>query len=405
MKINVIPINKSGDEAQSLMLFGLGDKEQHIHNDGIIPPKFERGEPYVLMEQSELFMQCIDAIAQSTCGYDYTLMLDDKIAPTTDEAKRTIDIIENISPNKSFIEILKQNVNDIMLFGYTGVEVLLSTDNTEFELMNIPVHQLRLCVRDKTATPFRINDKLRRWRFRRYAQVQEMDKVFFKELYDPRIINYTTGQPTKDASRQANPLLWIDNGNYTNHHYPQVLWQSVGYSALATGKVNELNHNYFKSGRIDTQVLLVAGGDYTEEEMKKIAELIEESKGIDKANSIIVIQSSPTLVSTNGGIEEKVSPVKLDMKPLSPPQSTDPQYLTYLNDCRQAVMSAFRVPPIVLGLSFDYNRATSEEATKTFYTKVVLPLQQKLENAYNNLLAYCGNPYRIRLNNPYREKY
>lgn len=134
MKINVFQLKKS-DEAKSTILDLFSKNNSVINDDDIIPPIFEGYEPYYIMKHSELFLQCIDAIAQSTCGYNYTLMLDDKPAPLDDEAKKTIDIIENINPNKPFIEILKQNVYDILSFGYTGIEVLLSNDNTEFELL------------------------------------------------------------------------------------------------------------------------------------------------------------------------------------------------------------------------------------------------------------------------------
>jgi len=402
MIVDVINLKKSG-EANSTLLNLFTHNDTPISSDDIIPPLFEGSEPYFIMKRSELFVQCIDAIAESTCGYNYTLMLNDKPAPDTPEMKYTRDMIENINPNKPFIEVLKQNVRDIQAFGYTGVEILLSNDETEFELLNVPVHELRICRRDRESTEFEIPGKTRRWKFRRYAQVQGNDKVFFKELYDPRLISRYDGRLTNELDKSANPLLWIDNGNYTNHAYPIVLWHSIGYAALSIGAIHELNYKYFKNGRIDTQVLLVSGGDYTPEEAKRIASLLEQSKGVDNAGSIIVIQASPTTIETAGGLEEKVSPVKLDLKPLTPPQSNDPQYLEFLDDCRKAVMSAFRVPPIILGYSGDYNRATSEEATETFYTKVILPLQQKLENAYNKLLMYCGNPYRIRLNNPYRD--
>ena len=402
MKLRVYNFNKS-KQAESTILDLFAKQSGTIGSDGIIEPIFNGCEPYHIMSHSELFMQCIDAIAQSTCGYNYTLMLDEKPATMTDDAKRTIDIIENVSPNVPFVEVLKQNVCDILSFGYAGVEVLLSRDKTEFELLNVPVHGLRLCQRDTTHTQFKVNDRLRHHRFRRYAQVRGHDKVYFKELYDPRPISRIDGQQTSDAFKLANPLLWIDNGNYTDSAYPQVLWHSIGYAALSIGTIHKLNYKYFQNGRIQTQALLISGGDFTEDEAKQISKMIESSKGIDNAGSMIVIQSSPTAVETAGGLEEKIAPVKIELKPLTPPQQNDPQYLDFLDDCRKAVMSAFRVPPIILGYSGDYNRATSEEASETFYTKVVLPLQQKLENAYNKLLAYCGNKYRIRLNNPFRD--
>jgi len=403
MNIEVIELFSSG-EAKSKILELLSNKEQSIATDGIITPIFEGGEPYFVMRNSELFAQCIDAKAQAACGYNYSLMLDDKEAPITDDAKRTIDMIENINPNMPFIEVLKRNVYDLELFGYSGVEVLLSKDMTEFELMNVPVHELRLCRKDADYTSIKVNERNRLWKFRRYAQVCNADKVFFKELFDPRIIDYETGQVTNDTKKAANPLLWMDNGLHTDREYPNVLWESVGYSAMAISSVNELNYKYFKNGRIQTQVLLVNGGDMQKGEVEKMMEDFKTTKGgVNTAGSLIVIQSAPKAIEVSGGTEEKISPVKMELLPLTPLQGQDPQYLEFLNDCRRAVMSAFRVPPIVLGLSFDYNRATSEEATETFYTKVILPLQQKLENAYNKLLAFTGNKYRIRLNNPYRD--
>lgn len=402
MKVQIVNLKKASSESRIIDLEGNRD---NVVDDGIIEPIFTGYEPYFVKRNSELFAQCIDAITQSVCGYGYTLTMNGEPASESSQLQDTLEMIENINPAKPFIEVVKQNVNDLLLFGYSGTEVMLSEDETEFELSNIPVHELRLCVKDNNYTEYEIDGITKRWRFRRYAQVKGADKVFFKELYDPRIIDYMTGKEATDDTKDANPLLWIDNGNITDNAYPEVLWSSIGYAALSIGKVHELNYKYFDSGRIQTKVLLVNGGDLSEEDAEEISELLSNSKGIDSAGNIIVIQSPPSTIETGGGLDEKVSPVKMELVDLAPQQQKDPQYLEFINDCRKSIMSAFRVPPIVLGYSGDYNRATSEEAKEVFYTKVVMPYQEKLENAYNKLLSFTGNSYRIKFNNPYRQDF
>ncbi len=398
MKINVINMNKSNDAQSKAISLTQKAKKEIFEDDRILTPFYTNGEPYMFMEETELFGQCIEAITQSAFGHGYIFTKQNEEVKNDDLRA----IIENISPSEIFTEVIKRWASQTILYGYSAIEIMLSNDGKTFEFANIPVQDLRITLPDEIPTEYAINGESRHYRFRRYVQVVSDNIIYFKELHDPRVIDYKTGNITTQADQSANPVLWLDNGNYTTHAYPVPTWQGSGYQALSLAQVHKLNYNHFHNGRIQTKILLVSGSEYTQEEMEAIHTQISESKGVENAGQIIIVQAPPSQIDVDSGMDTKLSKVDMDLVNLVDNQDKDPQFLEFIKDCREGVMSAFRVPPIVLGLSNDYNKATSEDAINTFLKMVVMPLQEKVENKLNQLLSYCGYNEKIEFRNPIR---
>ena len=224
----------------------------------------------------------------------------------------------------------------------------------------------------------------RKRKFRRYCQQVGANKVWFKELGDPRIMdsrngNYVEGQ--LDVAHQANEIwhLKIGTGAYG---LPRWIGQLI--HMYGARKAEELNLRYFEQGRHTPMAIVVSNGQLSPQSDEEIAAYLDTIEGVEKSHGFLVIEAEGNPSDLVDGKEE--SHAKVELKSLADVIQKDALFLDYDNRSREKVQSAFALPDIYVGRSQDFNRATSETAKEITEEQVFIPERKEIEWQINNRL-------------------
>ena len=129
---------------------------------------------------------------------------------------------------------------------------------------------------------------------------------------------------------------------------------------------------------------LLVAGTLGEEVVSRIEDFInDEMKGRKSFNKILIVEGSPFGEELPGSTAPKVS---LQFVPLSDAQQKDSLFDNYDRTNREKIRSSFRLPPIFVGLTSDYTRATARESREVAEEQVFGPERADHDFVINRLL-------------------
>ena len=144
-----------------------------------------------------------------------------------------------------------------------------------------------------------------------------------------------------------------------------------------------MNYEYFENNTVPPMALLVAG-TLDDKVVERIEDFInDEMKGRKSFNKILMIEASPFDAELPGTSSPKVS---VQFVPLSDAQQKDSLFDNYDKTNREKIRSSFRLPPIFVGLTSDYTRATARESREVAEEQVFGPERADHDFVINRLL-------------------
>jgi capsid portal protein len=321
------------------------------------------------------------------------------------------DIFENVHPEKSINQILKETCINGILYGYSGIEVIFDSTESSFMLENIPTHELYYTERELEYTPYIYidsNGKKRnsKWKFRRYAQKQATGTnapIYFRELYDPRHLNFKDGNfyPSLPDSDEANICIPFKFGVTADCEYPHPIWLGETNNILGYEYATRLNKEWFEEGMMVPMVILF-NGMLDAETYEELKAMLSSSKGLDGRTKAMIIENT-NIGDVSKSFDMEAIKTKFDMKVERLPamEMSDGQFLKYLEKTIDNTRMVFNLPAILLGMEKSYNRATATIAFEMAEAQVFGPYRKILETGMNNLLRRMGiYDYVFKLNSP-----
>lgn len=338
----------------------------------------------MLIEQSDILGSVIQAMITNVHGFGWELIpaphVKDKDILESKEAQQEkqwlTTFLNHVNHRQNITQLRKEGGFDNELTGYNCIEVVRNRVGEIAELRAMPSFTVRKTIRDKEWTEFvqRVRDEdgkyielQRRERFRRYVQiVNGTERTYFKEFGDPRTISAKTGEEAANPSLEATEVIeFRQMCNYSAYGVPRWIGNLIGI--LGARKASEVNYLYFDNKAIPPVVITISGGNFTDSSLEQLKEMFDrEIKGVANFHKALVLEAVPhDIDDTDDPIGDvKPSPVKIDIKPLTEFMQQDAMFGNYMKDTNKNVMSSYRIPPVLLGKSDDYNRATSREALK-----------------------------------------
>jgi capsid portal protein len=330
------------------------------------------------------------------------------------------NILKNINPEKSINTLLKEGLIQGLIYGYTGYEVVFNSLKDRFQLIRIPTHELRITQRDREFTTYKIEDENGNevemdWRFRKYVQYQgnlditdstKFSTVYFKDINDPRNLNYTTGEYTTETlpdNVEANPCMFLNFGILQDREYPYPIWLGGFNDIMGFYYATKLNKNWFEDGML-VSMAVVVDGVLDEDTYNELTTLLDSAKGIENSAKLIVIENlqknnsgSTVGLNFNSGMDNKFN---VSFEKLPAMDLKDGQFLEYIRQTIKNIRMLFNIPAILLGLEESYNRNTAimavEMANQQFQS-----YRSELENMVNRILKEIGIKYHeFKLNTP-----
>ncbi|MEI6633722.1 MAG: hypothetical protein WCP22_07885 [Chlamydiota bacterium] len=313
---------------------------------------------------------------------------------------REIELCERFydyfSPFESFIDIRRKFRNDRETVGAWAMEVLRDGFGIPCGGEHVPAHEVGLLEKDDTATEIEFARIGRDWKwvtdtrpvfFRRYVQIKGGSKRYYRQFGDPRPLSYINGKTllSADAKSAATEIIYAPvYVPGTDYGLPD--WSSQIYNIGGSHLMEKGNMSYFANSMIPAIFMaILGGGKVTQEELKKLAGEFEKVKGDPSQTKLLAVQL-PAGMAENDPTGKANKP-DLVLKFLKDQQRNDATHTVYgkIND--EKLLSSRAVPPIAIGRSGDYTRATVFGALSMFEDRTCRPERNQFDWTMNRIIV------------------
>ncbi|MCD6385740.1 phage portal protein [Candidatus Sumerlaeota bacterium] len=381
---NIIDSRKIADE----------DEFEKLYEQGMaIAPPYPLRALARLIEYNNTLEQCISAMEINCESFGHTFVLkNEELAKKNQERveeewKQLDGFFKFVNPRESFIDIRRKTRRDLELLGNAYWEILRNSKGEIAGIEYLPAVEMRICPQDKEPVKVEIKTieetkiaaiKVSR-RFRKYVQVRNQRKVWFKEFGDPRPMNYETGERTSVPNgKEATEVLHLRLHNASASPYGLPRWIGQLPDLIGSRKAQEVNLLFFDNKSIPPLVIMVSGGHLTKQAIKKLEDFFAtQLKGVENFHNSLILEAEP--FQDTALPEDKIAPVKIEILPLEQYIKEDALFQGYIKLCQKNLLSAFRLPPIYVGASDDYNRATSQSARRIAEEQVFAPERHRFD--------------------------
>lgn len=367
----------------------------------IIQPPYNLKELKLIGEYSSILQQCVDAYKTNIVEFgiepDYKLDVNSEevAAEVKSQAEsewtRLDEFIRYLNMDESPEVILGYAIDDKEKTGNGYLEIIRDGTGAPVGIEYADSQYMRVCKRtvpeqiEYTILENGVEKKVKRWkRFRKYVQLIDEKKVFFKEYGDPRIMNLTNGkfdESTPD-NLQATEIFHMKIGSET---YGKPRWIGNLISLYGARKAEELNLMYFKNGRHIPAAITVSNGKLDDTSYEQLQQYMDDLEGTDNAHKFLLLEAVGTVEEKVINGDEKVTPVKVEIKSLAEVLQQDALFLEYDENSRRKIRSSFRLPPLYTGEAQDYSRATAAVAREVTEEQVFQPERKGLARVLNTL--------------------
>ncbi|MGG1595579.1 phage portal protein [Terribacillus saccharophilus] len=389
----------------------------NIYEEGeILQPPYNLKELKGISEYSTILRQCIEAYKVNILGFGFEpkYLFDynaqdtpaDRKKKADEEWTQVTDFLRYLHYDEEAETILGYALDDREEMGNGYVEVLRDGTNKPAGVEYADGQYMRVCKKTKAElVPYPMLREgqvtiIRRWRsFRRYVQMINGKKVYFKEYGDPRIMNCLTGKYDDNTSedQRATEIIHFKIGSGV---YGIPRWIGHIVNIYGTRKAQELNYLYFKQGRHVPAAIVVENGMLSADSEKELQEYMNGIEGSDNAHKFLLLEAEGIEVENENDVGQKqtsMTPVKVQIKSLAEILQQDALFLEYDKESRNKLRSAFRLPPLYTGESQDYNKSTSETARQITEEQVFQPERKLVTGVLNTRFLRDLEIYNLEL--------
>jgi PBSX family phage portal protein len=400
----------------------------------IIEPPFDMLTLAMLVEHNSELGQVIDAMETNIDGTGHRFVsrmrLDDvprdnpaggadsppdaaadaKLLSGVKAEKVKLDNFFMYATEESFTAFRRKLRRDLESTGNAYFEVLRNTAGEVQGFTHLPSHQIRLGkidqepeLVDRKILELQIDGSVKVktqkvWRrFRRFIQQRAIlrrslsavtgHKVrWFKQFGDQRKVNKTTGEfdtkakPVK-ADELANEMVHIKQySGRTPYGLPRYIGNLL--AIFGDRASEEINYITFRNNNIPSMMMMVSNGQLTEGTIQRIESFVESQiQGSDNYSKMLIIEAEPF-----DGEGEDGGQVKVSAQPLVKDQHRDALFQNYSANNQDKIRRAFRLPPIFVGRSDDYTRATAESSRRLADEQIFAPERDEFDSLVNRVL-------------------
>jgi PBSX family phage portal protein len=391
-----------------------------LTSDGrIIEPPFDMLNLSMLSEQNTELGPVIEAMEVNIEGFGHRLKSrllkpnDGEIPEDLKAAERAERVrLENFFAyvtEESLVEFRRRIRRDLESTGNAYSEVIRDAQGNIQSFQHIPSYQMRLGISDKRLTEYErpileLQDdgsvktvKVKSYkRFRPFVQalfnrrsnlsiVGNASMVWFKEFGDPRDINSETGKPfengeEKTPEKLANEVIhWKLYSPRSPYGLPRYIGSLL--SIMGDRSAEEINFLTFKNNNVPSMVVAVSNGQLTGGSINRIKDFVDSQiRGGSNYSKFLIVEAEGNEEGEDGG------QVKIDIKPLTSSQHDDAMFQKYSANNKDTVRRSFRMPPIFIGQSSDYTRATADSSRKLADEQIFAPERAVFDDFVNRVL-------------------
>lgn len=361
------------------------------HGVALTPP-FDPKKLAYLATHNNTLMQCIDAMVVNVDGTGHQITprkgfeADD--AEVLKDKERVEQFLKEVYPGKSFETVRREIRRDKETVGYGYCEVIRNLAGDVVFLRRVPAKTVRMMRLDD---PIEVEKTLERdgaeasvtvtVRERAFVQLVGVKKVFFREYGTSRHIDRVTGEwegESKEipAPRRGNELIMFGVTEDSNTPYYVPRWVNQIPAVLGSRKAEEFNLDYFNAGGIPPVLVMIMNGMLSPEARAEFQKLFS-------GNPKNLNRGALVEVTGVGGSLEQEPKVSAQIERFSSEQQKDHMFSAYDEASFEKVRRAFRLAPIFLGKTSEYNFATAMTAYLVTEAQVFRPERDEFDNTMN----------------------
>jgi len=374
------------DEYQQLYVGATRDQ-------GIIQPPYVLRTLDRLAQENNALGPCIEAMVTNCDGTGYTF----ETAEESDEEEDNDEDDSNIDelnqffdqpwPGQSFTTLRKLRRRDLERTGNAFFEVLRNAQDEIVFLRHVDAKMMRLLRLDDavpmpvTVTRGGVDVTLTvMTRERRYCQiVNGVSLMYFKEFGSKRDLHKKTAVWAPMGNRLPAVMRATEIMHFTlipDSHTPYGVprWINQLPSVLGSRKAEEFNLEFFDNGGVPPVLVLLQGGTLMPETRKALQQMTTgEAK---KNNRVQILEVEPS-----GGSLTQTPQARVTVERFGGDRTSDSMFEKYDDKCEERVRRAFRLPPIFVGQSKDYNFATAFASYVVAEAQVFKPERDAFDEA------------------------
>jgi len=390
-----------------------------ISKGRVISPPFDLFVLTTMTETNSELGPCVDAMEKNIDGFGHRLVA------RVEAKKAPAGVVERVAAEKvrlknfflyagmkdSFRALRRKTRRDIEATGNGYWEVVRGADGKVQYFKHMRSYQVRLTPLEERSVLVEMPileireggglaiERIKvRERFRKFVQVSSVirtrstqtagfKKRWFKEFGDPRVYDCETGElvPKKDLAdfpeaKRANEVVhWKIYSTRSPYGLPRYIGALL--DMFGDRKASEVNYVTFCNNNIPSMVIAVANGQLTQDTVDRVTEFIEKLQGDDNRSKVLVIEAEST-----GEEGEDSGHIKIDIKPMTSEQIKDALFQNYSRSAREKVRVSYRLPPIFVGRSEDYTRATADTSRRLADEQVFAPERDDFDDWINRIL-------------------
>ncbi|MEK5376571.1 phage portal protein [Paenibacillus sp. FSL P2-0173] len=381
------------------------DDEQHIPSSAQLPDLFDDlydihgllpfalgNDPAsckLLVKNSNIIPQCIEAYKRNIAGYGIALEYlpgeNDKTA--LDDWNKAEKFLETCNLEDTPDEIISQLIEDLESTGMAHVEVAWPVGSEFPTIFRMNPKYIR-CTKESTKATIK-----RKRRISSTKQVEEFSQEIYTRRYamkrNTSVVWFRLFGTEAQESDEGNQIIPLRIGH--DGPYGEPRWFGNAPGVVGSREAEELNVSYFSNGRMLSMLLTVTNGRLTKQSM----ELLKKVKGSDSQGGILYLEAIGE--ETGGPNDEKIEKTAIKLEKLNDLLQQDALFLEYGKEKKADILSAFRLPPILVGQSSDYNRATADAALRFAEEQVFEPYRKWImAEIFNKRLFPAMDIFRVR---------
>jgi len=388
------------DEYQQLYVGATRDQ-------GIIQPPYNLRQLDRLSQDNNALGPCIEALVTNIDGTGYEFVSEDAL-PEDDADDAQIEelkqFFEEPWPGMSFTTMRKLMRRDLERTGNAFFEILRNAQDEICFVRRVDAKMMRMLRLDDAVpvaqTVMRGGKEVSinvMTRERRYCQlVNGVSLMYFKEFGSKRDLHKKTavwappGQRFPATARATEIMhLIVLPDSHTPYGIPR--WVNQTPSVLGSRKAEEFNLEFFDNGGVPPVMILLQGGTLQAETRTAIERMNAGSAA--KNNRLQVLE-----VEATGGTVDSTPSAKVTVERFGADRTKDSMFEDYDDKCEARVRRSFRLPPIFVGQSKDYNFATAFASYVVAEAQVFAPEREEFDELMSmRLLPAMGyDGYKMR---------
>ena len=290
------------------------DPFKGLYGDGILEPPYDLDFLARLPEDSNILSQCIEAMETNIDGIGFTLEPRDGAKDNDgavrkeaeDERRKLLHFFEFCNQDIPYSQLRRRVRRDLETLGNGYWEILRDGKGDIVWIEHIEGYTMRLTKQDDDYTPvtYTIRDEASdalqpyesRKRFRRFVQIRNGVKVYFKEFGDPRPIDSKTGlflrEDEIDGATLATEVIHFKL-YCPSSPYGIPRWIGNLLAVMGSRQAEEVNFEYFENNTVPPLALLVAG-QLEKDTVERIKDFVnDEMRGRKGFNKMLVVEAAP----------------------------------------------------------------------------------------------------------------